>query len=40
MEQLSKTVLKVPGQKPVPVVIVKLADGKVVPRHPDELKKA
>jgi hypothetical protein len=31
--------VKVPGLEPVPYVVVKLADGKTVLRHPDELRK-
>jgi len=31
--------VKVPGLEPVPFVVLKLADGKTVLRHPDELKK-
>jgi hypothetical protein len=32
--------VKVPGLKPVQYVVVKLADGRVVLRHPDELEKS
>jgi len=32
-------VVKVPGLKPVPFVVVKLPDGRTVLRHPDELRK-
>lgn len=31
--------VKVPGLEPVKYVVVKLADGKTVLRHPDEVKK-
>jgi len=31
--------VKVPGLQPVPFVVVKLASGRTVLRHPDELKK-
>jgi len=31
--------VKTPGLEPVPYVVVKLADGKKVLRHPDEVKK-
>lgn len=38
-EPLSSTNVKVPGLEPVKVVLVKLPDGRVVPRAPEELKK-
>jgi hypothetical protein len=28
---------QLPGSTTVPVVFVRLADGRIVPRHPDEL---
>lgn len=30
---------QLPDSQSVPVVFVKLADGRIVPRHPDELVK-
>ena len=38
-EEAKTGTVKVPGLKPVPYVVVKLADGKTALRHPDELKK-
>jgi hypothetical protein len=31
--------IKIPNLQPVPYVVLKLAGGKVVLRHPDEVKK-
>ena len=39
-QELNKLQVKIPRLKPVPYVVVQLADGKTVLRHPDEVKKA
>lgn len=31
--------VKVPGLKPIPVVVVRTPDGRILVRHPDELEK-
>jgi len=36
-ESPTKT-LRIPGLKPIPYVVVKLATGQVVIRHPDEVQ--
>jgi len=36
---MPQVTVKVPGLEPVKVVLVKLPDGRVVPRAPEELKK-
>jgi hypothetical protein len=38
-EPVAEKTVKVPGLQPVPYVVVRLADGRTVLRHPDEVKK-
>ncbi len=37
MAESKTSAVSVPGQKPVPYVVVRRADGTLVLRHPDEL---
>jgi hypothetical protein len=37
--ELKTSVVKPAGLKPIPYVVVKRADGTLVLRHPDELKR-
>jgi hypothetical protein len=39
MEPLKQSLFQLPDSQKVEVVFVRLADGRIVPRHPDELVK-
>jgi hypothetical protein len=39
MEPVKTSSFQLPSSQVVPIVIVRLADGSIVPRHPDEVIK-
>lgn len=39
MQPVKTSSFQLPGSETVPVVFVRLTDGRIVPRHPDEVPK-